>query len=58
MENFELIDLIDDLKDKRLNIRISETLYHRLRSLKNNTGLNISDVARRGIYLYLEKHNH
>jgi len=51
-----LLELIT-AKDKRLNIRISNRYHNRLHKLKQRTGVGISEMVRRGLVMYIEKHD-
>jgi len=51
-----LLELITS-KDKRINIRVSENYFKRLHNLKKRTGIGISEMVRRGLILYIEKHD-
>lgn len=44
-------------KEKRLNIRVSNSFYQRMLKLKKRTGVNYSEMLRRGLTLYLDKHD-
>lgn len=49
---FELVSA----KNKRINIRVSKPYHERLNNLKIRTGVNISEMVRRGLILYLDTH--
>ena len=47
---FELVSA----KNRRINIRVSEPYHKRLNNLIIRTGVNISEMVRRGLILYLD----
>ncbi len=51
----ELLYELVTMKNKRLNIRVSEPYLERLNKLKNHTGVSISEMVRRGLLLYLDR---
>jgi hypothetical protein len=51
----ELLYELVTMKNKRLNIRVSEPYLERLNKLKNHTGVSISEMVRRGLILYLDR---
>jgi len=50
---FELVSS----KSRRINIRVSDTYLKRLNNIKRKTGINISEMVRRGLILYLDKYD-
>lgn len=51
----ELIYEMISMKNKRINIRVSEPYLRRLNNLKKCSGVGISEMVRRGLILYLER---
>ena len=43
-------------KDARINIRVTGEYLEKLHDLKRKTGIPISEMIRRGLNQYLEKH--
>ncbi len=52
----ELFYELINIKNKRLNIRVSESYLERLNNLKNHTGVSVSEMVRRGLLYYLDRH--
>ena len=52
----ELLFELVSMKSKRINIRVSESYLRRLNNIKKRTGVNISEMIRRGLVLYLDKY--
>ena len=57
MVNDELLYELITAKDKRLNIRVSNRYHNKLHNLKRRTGIAISEMVRRGVLMYIEKHD-
>jgi predicted DNA binding CopG/RHH family protein len=44
-------------KDKRINIRVSERYLNKLNDIKKRTGINLSEMVRRSLIIYINKYD-
>jgi len=56
MVNEDILLELELMKDRRINIRVSEPYLRRLYSIKTRTGISISEMVRRGLVMYLNRY--
>lgn len=56
MVNEDILLELELMKDRRINIRVSEPYLRRLYAIKTRTGISISEMVRRGLVMYLNRY--